>query len=117
MTLLLSGLLFFSALDDAQLAYIQCLGAESDAALRERVPADLFAQGALQICEDETAAFRAAAMPMLTAQADGGGEAAEQRFATMDAANRTRLIQSYAGKLRARRGVRSGDSVGDEVPQ
>lgn len=99
------------ALDAAQTAYVQCLAAESDAALRDRVPIDLFAHGAQQICEVETAAFRAAALPMLRAQMTGVDEAtaehaAGERFAALDAGNRAKLITAYGGKLRARRGGR-----------
>lgn len=113
MALALFALLWASnpALEAAQTAYVQCLSAESDAALRDRVPVDLFAHGAQQICEAETAAFRAVARPMLLAQAagkaEGGAEqAAEERFAAIDAANRADLISAYRGKMRARRGGR-----------
>lgn len=99
------------ALDSAQTAYVQCLAAESDAALRDRVPIDQFAHGAQQICETETAAFRAAALPMLRAQVTGGDAAmaeqtAAERFGALDTANRTKLIAAYGSKLRARRGGR-----------
>lgn len=112
LVLLLAGPAAMPAgMDAAQTAYVGCLAAESDAALRERVPVDRFAEGAERICEAETTAFRAAAMPLLLAQAGAVDEAAarqdaDARFAAMDAAHRARLVTAYQGKLRARRGVR-----------
>ncbi len=115
----LVGLLFLfsgsmsmeASMEAAQTAYVRCLAAESDAALRRRIPPDEFADGVARICEEETAAYRAAAMPLLLSQATerediSPEEQAEHRFSVMDGANRRKLIASYIGKLRARRGLR-----------
>lgn len=98
------------ALEAAQAAYVQCLSAESDAALRERVPADLFASGIGEICVRETGAYRAAALPVLLAQ-QPGEKAANERFAVEDAANRARLSASYGSKMRARGARRMSDQI------
>lgn len=109
---LLSGTVSASApMEAAQTAYVHCLSAEADAALRRRVPPVEFVEGVALICERETAAFRTAAMPLLLSQAQGeddlsAHEEADLRFTAMDEANRQKLIESYIGKLRARRGIR-----------
>lgn len=110
---LVSGASLASApMEAAQNAYVRCLSAEADAALRQRVPPREFSEGVLLICEAETDAFRAAALPLLLTQASHGDdlsarEEANLRFTAMDEANRQKLVASYIGKLRARRGARA----------
>lgn len=113
----LIGLLLLSgspSMESAQAAYMRCLAAESDAALRRRVPPTEFASGVALICDEETADYRAAAMPLLLSQATVGDgltpqEQADHRFTAMDEANRQKLIAAYVAKLRARRGIRPAD--------
>lgn len=113
----LIGLLLLSgspSMEAAQTAYVRCLAAESDAALRRRVPPAEFAEGVALICEGETAAYRAAAMPLLLSQATAeddlpAQEQADNRFTAMDEATRQKMIATYVSKLRARRGIRPAD--------
>lgn len=87
-----------AALEATQLAYLRCLGAEADAAMRAGIPADAFADGAPHVCEQETAAYRAVVLAKHAAD-----RAAPDRFDTMDAANRRQMIDGYGGRRVTRR--------------
>jgi hypothetical protein len=92
-----------AALEATQIAYLRCLGAEADAARRNGIAADVFAEGAPHVCEQETAAYRAVVLATLASD-----RAAPDRFDTMDAANRRQMIDGYGGRRVTRRLVSPG---------
>lgn len=104
--LLLLAVMAEPALTAAQTAYTRCLQDEADAAMRQRIPAATFVEAAHLLCDKETRAYREAAVASETQ--DDARSSASARFAAMDEANRSRLVETYSSRLRSRRAAMRG---------
>lgn len=114
-------------LADAQIAYMRCMSAETDAAIRHNVEPQVFARAVGQLCEDETRTYRAAAIATLINSARGEANfdqnaaqaSAETRFTEVDRATRAGMVSRFDTRMRIRRGPSrsSAPIVAADVPK